>query len=86
MIAAGVTPEVFSRVLKDYQKELDMYLKTAFDKGGEMFKIIEQSDKISDKELKTAFDEYIVSLYRQSKEEDIGKELQEIYRLIKKII
>jgi hypothetical protein len=86
MIAAGVTPEVFARVLEDYQQELDMYLKTAFDKGGELFNVIEKSDKISDKELKGAFDEYIVSLFRQSKEESIGTELQELYTIIKSVI
>lgn len=86
MIAAGVTAEVFSKVLDDYQQELDRYLESAFDKGGELFNIIEQSDKISDKELDQAFDEYSVSLYRQSKEESIGTELQELYTIIKSVI
>jgi len=86
MIAAGVTPEVFSKVRADYQQELDRYLESAFDKGGELFNIIEQSDKISDKELKDAFDEYVVSLFRQSKEESIGTELQELYTIIKSVI
>jgi hypothetical protein len=86
MIAAGVTPEVFSKVLADYQQELDRYLESAFDKGGELFNIIEKSDKISDKELKEAFDEYVVSLFRQSKEESIGTELQELYTIIKSVI
>lgn len=86
MIEAGVTPDVFSKVLADYQQELDRYLESAFDKGGELFNIIEQSDKISDKELKDAFDEYVVSLFRQSKEESIGTELQELYTIIKSVI
>lgn len=86
MLKAGITPEVFSAVLQDYQTQLDKYLETAFDKGGELFSIIDKADKLSDKEIKSAFDEYIVSLYRQSKEENIGTELQELYKFIKKII
>lgn len=86
MLKAGITPEIFAAVLQDYQTQLDKYLESAFDKGGELFSIIDKADKISEKDLKGAFNEFIVSLYRQTKEEKIGTELQELYKFIKKII
>ena len=86
MIAAGITPMIFAEVLVEYQEDLDKYFKTTFGKGGELKGKIDKADKISEEEVVKAFNEYIVSLYRQSKEESIGQELQELYTILKKLI
>jgi len=86
MIAAGITPMIFAEVLVEYQEDLDKYFKTTFGKGGELKDKIDKADKLSEGEVVKAFDEYIVSLYRQSKEEDIGQELNEFYRIVKSLI